>query len=675
MQHVTLYTVGKDPVVDYAAGELAKYLRRISGAEVAREAADAFVPGKTGIWLGTDEHFPNSLGAGPAQGTGHGTQTRGTQPGPERPGDAQSGRHPLDDAVRIKSVSPGQLVITGPNPRSVLFSVYAYLESLGCRWVRMGQDGEVLPESAAIRLDGYDVDETPSYRYRGICIEGGVSIEHATQIVDYMAKKRFNTYFIQFQNAYIFWSRWYDRKSETHQLAIEDADRYTVVLAQEVKKRGLSLQAVGHGWTCESLGVRGLGWIKTNEELPPEKRVLLAQVNGVRDWWRGVPIDTELCLSNPVAFETLVSYIVEYARSHQEVDILHLWMSDGWNNRCECEGCTAKRPSDWYVDVLNEVDARLTKENIATRIVFLVYADLLWAPTKERIRNPERFIIMFAPLTRLYRNALNEQPRTDEQPTPYTVNKNQFPKSTAVNVAYLRDWQKMFRGDGFIFDYHFLWKHSILEPTGLYIAKIHAKDIAAIEELDLHGMVNCQVQRYFFPTGFAMETSARMLWNKAADFEALKREYFGAAFGEFGPGVLGLLERLSALFDSDAVFGLEPVPSAEYHRRLQEASPVLDELKALIARAAAHAGLSPAVKASFRYLELAAQFMSIFHEGLVAFAGEGDRAALAQSYERAGEFLVANEEELHEVCDCAMWRQWMNGYAAQLRKEAAAQPA
>ena len=110
--------------------------------------------------------------------------------------------HELDDAIFLRSVGTDQLLLSGANPRSVLFAVYTYLESLGCRWVRMGEDGEILPEGVTAKLDGYDVTEYASYRYRGVCIEGGVSIEHAKAMVNYMTKKRLNTYFIQFQNAY-----------------------------------------------------------------------------------------------------------------------------------------------------------------------------------------------------------------------------------------------------------------------------------------------------------------------------------------------------------------------------------------------------------------------------------------------------------------------------------------
>ncbi len=645
MTDITIWRVGADPVIGYAATELERHLARISGRKAHVRACSSYDPAEDGIWLGTWDAFGGVMADPRLEG-------------------------PLDDAIFIKSVAPGRLLISGGNPRSVLFAVYAYLESLGCRWVRMGKDGEVLPENAPVKLDGYDVAERASYRYRGVCIEGGVSLEHAIDMVDYMAKKRFNTYFIQFQDAYIFWSRWYDRKLLQPALSEEKAEEYTARLVDEVKRRGLALQMVGHGWSCECLGVKGGGWMTTAEKLPPEKQELLAEVGGRRDWWKGIPIATELCLSNPKAFDALVDYIVAYAEVHPEVDLLHVWMSDGWNNRCECEDCRKKLPSDWYVDVLNAVDARLSALRISTRIVFLAYADLLWAPSEARFNNPERFVIMFAPLTRLWRNSLLESPVVNEEPAPFALNRNVFPKSTAVNVHYLREWQRLFGGDGFTFDYHLLWKHSIIEPTGLFIAEILHRDILQTDQLGLQGMVNCQVQRYFFPTGIAMEVSGRAMWNKNLTFDEIKKDYFAAAFGAHGGEVRDKLEKLSGLMESDIIFGLAQTPSEAYARRLADAERLREETARLVDRCLVEGGraedgrLNEGVRASFRYLRRGLEFIGILLGGFRGLAA-GSPEVLSKAYGAAGEYIIAHEDELHEVCDYAMWKGWLDSYARE----------
>jgi hypothetical protein len=44
-------------------------------------------------------------------------------------------------------------------------------------------------------------------------------------------------------------------------------------------------------------------------------------------------------------------------------------------------------PSDFYVMLLNELDEELTKRGIKTKIVFVAYLDLLWAPQKVKLKN------------------------------------------------------------------------------------------------------------------------------------------------------------------------------------------------------------------------------------------------------------------------------------------------
>lgn len=641
MSEITIHVVGREPVLSFAAQELQSYLNQISNVDSKIRHQDNYSQ-NPGIWLGIWDAFDTVF------------------PNPKL-------ENPLDDAIFLKSVE-GQLLLSGANVRSVLFAVYAYLESLGCRWVRMGAFGEVLPQNVTVELTGYDVQEFPSHRYRGVCIEGGVSVEQAVDLVSYMAKKRFNTYFIQFQNAYIFWSRWYDRHLNEPALSMKEADEYTQKLIDEVKKHGLALQMVGHGWTCECLGVTTGGWIKTNEELPSDKRQLLAEVNGERRWWDGMPINTELCLSNPQAFNALVDYVVAYAEEHKDVDILHVWMSDGWNNRCECSGCARKLPSDWYVDVLNAIDESMTAKGMDTKIVFLAYLDLLWAPEESRIKNTERFIMMFAPISRLYRTSLLKNPPVDEKPIPYNRNKNKFPRSTAVNIQYLKDWQETFNGDGFTYDYHMLWKHSIIEPTGLFIAEILHEDIVDTEKLNLQGIVNCQAQRYFFPTGLAMEVSGRAMWNKDLSFEQIKREYFAAAFGKNWELVQSSLEKLSKLLDSDTLFGLESVPSQEYRQALEVARQVLEDTKTLINQCMEQKSVTnKGTVASFKYLKYGLRFIEILLDGFVKFA-EGDSKSLGDAYIAAGDYLVENEGELQDVCDCSQWRQWLRGCAEELEQ-------
>ena len=106
---------------------------------------------------------------------------------------------------------------------------------------------------------------------------------------------------------------------------------------------------------------------------------------------------------------------------------MHFWLADGSNNHCECELCRDTRPSDFYVQMLNELDEMLTARGLKTRIVFLIYVDLLWPPEQEKIANPDRFILMFAPITRTYSEPSRWTGTLPELP-PFERNKLDVPE-------------------------------------------------------------------------------------------------------------------------------------------------------------------------------------------------------------------------------------------------------
>ena len=132
----------------------------------------------------------------------------------------------------------------------------------------------------------------------------------------------------------------------------------------------------------------------------------MAEIGGIRGLFHGILMNTNLCYSKQEVRLAFAGHVAAYCRKHPGLDLLHVWLADDGNNSCECEECKKKLPSDWYIELLNSIDSELTKEKIAVKIVFLAYFDLLWPPKKEVLHNPDRFVFMFAPITRSYRKAL-----------------------------------------------------------------------------------------------------------------------------------------------------------------------------------------------------------------------------------------------------------------------------
>ncbi|HHV97687.1 MAG TPA: DUF4838 domain-containing protein [Clostridiaceae bacterium] len=555
----------------------------------------------------------------------------------------------FDDEIYI-DVSNGKGVIAGINPRSTLLAVYRFLTEAGCAWVRPGKDGEYIP-TKEFSIISVKVHETASYRHRGICIEGANSYENIENIIDWAPKVGFNAYFFQFREAFTFFERWYSHKNnplkKPEPFTVDMAREYVKRAVNEIKKRGLIYHAVGHGWTCEPLGIPGLSWEKDEYDVKPEVVKFFAEVNGKRELWGGIPLNTNLCYSNPEVREIITDAIVQYLKENPEVDILHFWLADGSNNQCECENCRKRIPSDFYVIMLNELDKKLSAENINTKIVFLIYVDLLWAPEYEKIENPDRFILMFAPITRTYSHAFETDEELPEIPA-YTRNKLKFPKSVKENLAFLKAWEKAFKGDSFDFDYHFMWDH-YMDPGYYQIAEILSKDIKNLSKINLNGYVSCQTQRAFFPTGLGMYVMGATLWNSELDFEELADNYFKNAFGTDWMKCKEYLSKLSDLFDPPYMRGEKEIISEEAAKRFSSIVTYIDDFRKVI-DANTNSIENDCHKASWNYLRYHADLSSLLALALEARAqGNNDKAAAI--WKITEKYAQEHEDNLQTVLD------------------------
>jgi hypothetical protein len=603
-----------------AASELRHYLARIAPEEV--QAGDA-----PGLRLGTFAEFGAAFRPWPAV----------ADPG-------------LDDAIYIETDGASG-IIAGSNPRSVLLAVYRYLTELGCRWVRPGADGELLPRLSHA-MTQVRVAEAAAYRHRGICIEGAVSYEHVADLIAWTPKVGLNSYFTQFFEAYTFFERWYAHVGNptlpAEPFSVEDARALKARLAGEIARRGLVFHDVGHGWTCEPLGIPGLGWAYAPPAVPPGVERFLAEVGGRRELWGGIPINTQLCFSNPEVRELLVGAVAAYAAGHPEVDVIHVWLGDGWNNHCECANCRVARPADWYVRLLNALDARLAARGLPARIVFLLYFDLLWPPETERLHNPDRFILMFAPISRTYSVAYATPEGAPAGPLPpFEYNRIALPRAVGENVAFLRAWQGLFRGDSFAFDYHLMWDQ-YRDPGGVASAAVLGQDIRGLAALGLNGLISCQGQRAFFPTGLSMAVLGRALWDPALDFATLTEDYFAAAFGADGRAALSYLEELSRRFDPPYLRGEKPARDPAAAAGYAELPGVIAAFRPTIA--ANLAAADPCHARSWHYLDRHADLCLGLAEALRLRALGDDAAALA-AWEATAGYAREHELDLHPALD------------------------
>ena len=484
---------------------------------------------------------------------------------------------PGNDSFSV-DLAPHQGTITGNSPRAVLLGVYDALRRLGCRFPAPGRAQELVPSIGPddLRLR---YEKTAACRHRGVCIEGADSRENILDFIDWLPKLGFNSFFLQFRTPYAFLARWYRRQSGPA-LASEFVRSVMDEAQTALARRGLLLHKVGHGWTGAVLGYDTDSWDGSAQPLPEDKRPLAAQVDGVRGLFGGVPAETNLCLSNAEARERFVSLVVDYARTNSGVDYLHVWLADRYNNVCECPACCRSTVSDQYVALLGDIDRRLTAEGLDTKLVFLLYQELLWPPVRARLEHPERFVLMFAPISRTFERSYD----TAHVPPipPYVRNRITLPGDLGENLAFLRGWQAIFGGDSFVYDYP-LGRAHYGDLGYIHIARVIFEDAHKLGALGLNGYVSCQELRAGSPNFLPNYVMGRALLDGEADFDAILGEYFAAAYGEGADSARDLLTRLSRLQLCDYVNGKGPRTDERAAEKAGEAVRLCEELAAAAA--------------------------------------------------------------------------------------------
>lgn len=535
----------------------------------------------------------------------------------------------IDDEIVI-SVENGHGYLAGSNARSVLFAVYRYLESCGVAWVRPGKNGTFYPSNVV--PSDVSIREKASTRHRVVCIEGAVSIQNVLDMIDWLPKLGFNGYFIQFRTAYIFFDRWYahrrSTKKQPEKFDNQTAVEYVSLMRTEIKKRGLLFHAIGHGWTCEPFGIFNYGWDPILEgEIPDSYRSICAQVNGVRDVWTQRPITTQLCYSNKAVRKKMNEGVLTYLRENPDVDVLHYWLGDYFNNYCECPECTKLHVSDYYVMMLNELDEMLVAEGLKTKIVFGISNNKGYAPIQERLHNPDRFILMFAPISRTFSEPFPKDFQCKRAPD-YEINNFSMPRSVDELLGYLYEWEQMFSGDCVDFDYHLMWDH-FLDAGGEEISKVIYNDLERLSGLGMNGYISCQLQRNTFPTSLAMTIMGKTLWNRNTDFDATRDELYCNAFGaEYLPILNNYFQTLSRGFNIGVLRSHKEIPKEKIKQNLEQAMDAMNEIIPVIAE---QKKLDCCMASSWKLLDL--------HREIYSKVGQSLLARIDQRIEEADELL------------------------------------
>ena len=599
-------------VVDYAAEELKKYLRMMmpEGGDIKI----AYDPdAKDGFRLGLMQDFGLDVS------------------------DVEECE--LDDILYIDCDKDGG-IIAGDNPRSVLLSVYEYLRQNGCRWLMPGVDGEYIPMKD---IEPVKYRHVPSCRYRGQCNEGAEFQQSMMATIEFMPKIGMNTFMIEFRNPNTYYSWYYNHRRNEKARPPEPVSFDTTLqwkrqCETELAKRGMMFHDIGHGFTIDPFGIDSTyAWDKVDDGMIPDsQRKYLALYKGKRKFYRDQPLNTQFCMSNPEARTMIAKYVAEYAENHSNIDYLHIWLADDSNNHCECDECRKMIPSDWYMLLMNEIDAELTKKKLSTRIVFIVYIDTIWAPLVEKINKPERFSAMIAPIQRSYTCTLPEL-GSEFKLQPFKLNENKFPRTLTEFLEYYKEWQKSWKGAALTYEYHF-WKHQACELSGTVLAKRIVEDVRAYKSNGINGVIEDGSQRSYFPNGLAFYTYARILFDTSLTYEQIAEEYYSCAYGEDWKLFLDYFERLGDALCQKYLEGelsanpeVSPYYNPEYLKNLELVDKILDEGEELVR---SHYNSDERIRTvSVRLMEFHIKYCRLFAE-LFRYKAVGNDGPAAELFDR-----------------------------------------
>ncbi|MDO5581527.1 MAG: DUF4838 domain-containing protein [Planctomycetia bacterium] len=625
-EEIRIRVLQKDPTTQFAAEELARYLELMSGKKGIADIEP----------FGEQKKF-----SGPILQLGLFSDFQIQVDG--------QGNSELNDAVYVKA-DHSQGIIAGPNPRSILFAVYRFLEANGCRWIRPTADGDYVPHRSIKDLSA-NISDRAYYKWRGNSNCGTFTIDDVVARIAWSPKVGLNVFLLEFmlpRRQYVnYSSRPYPSLGEPRNLSDIEIQAYHDLSIKEIKKRGLILHGVGHGWTTLVAGCSENESDHNARPTPdPDKVQYLALNKGERSLKNG-PTFTDICHGNPEAQKRFARCVADYAQKHPEIDYLHVWLDDRPNNTCECEKCTDQIIADPYVRLLNRIDEELTRRGDKTKIVFIVYHETLWKPLHERFKNTDRFEMMFAPISRNYTESYPLEIPKDADMSPYEKNKCKLPKDVALNIALYQDWKTIFPRNAFVYEYHLTWHH--YRDLGYYnFVKIMVEDIRRMKKAGLDGMVSCSVGRAAFPTAFPFWMYARYHWDPNRDFDKLAKEYFQAAFGSDGEKARNYLIALS----NDSVYDFTFKTDQDKKEGIRKLKDAENQFRKFLPEIEKHKSMEPSViRDSWKYLDLHARVYFKWCEWRIVQAEKKPGAIQKQAKQDLVDIIAQTEEETHPVFD------------------------
>ena len=470
----------------YAAKELRYYLDRMTSASFQfEEAAEP----KAGIYLGDI--------------TGIDTTDLG------------------EDGFRI--ITDGdRLCIAGGN-RGVIYGVYEFLESLGCRFFT--HNCEKIPTVPNLEIGEYDIKQVPRVEYR----------EH--NYADVVQNPRFSVR-CRFNGA-------------SHRIPARMGGHMPYAWFVHTFERMVPPSVYG--------------------ETHPEYYSLIDGKRVVRDGGR-----TQLCLTNPEVYDVCVEAVRKALKERPDARIISISQND-WHGNCQCENCLAVdreegSPAGTLLRFVNRIAETLEDE--FPDVIFDTLAYNYSRPASKITHNRKNVCVRLCSIEACFSHPFETCDDESRNVTRPDGSKANF-------ITDLRDWGKVC-DRMYIWDYTTCFAHyptphpnwRVLQPNVQAMVNNNVRGIFEQANGASRGGVDFNELRLYL--------ISKLLWDPWCDVEKHRREFMEYFYGDAAPYLMQYLDMVCDVAEKENIhvgFNDSPV-----HGFLRE--ELLDQYDALFDQAA-----------------------------------------------------------------------------------------
>lgn len=415
-----------------------------------------------------------------------------------------------------------RLYIIGGN-RGIIYGVYEFLESLGCRFFT--STCEKIPTIPNLSIDSYDIKQVPRLEYR----------EHnyydAVQNPRFAVRCRFN--------------------GAHHNIPARMGGYMPYAWYVHTFKRMVPTEVYG--------------------ETHPE---YFALIDGKRLVVESVK--TQLCLTNPDVYEICLKEVRKALLEHPEARIISISQNDSHNN-CQCEKCLAidreeGSPSGTLLRFVNRIAEALEDE--FPNVIFDTLAYIYSRPAPKFARNRKNVCVRLCSIEACFSHPFE----TCDDETRNVIRPD---GSKASFITDLRDWGKIC-DRMYIWDYTTCFAHyptphpnwRVLQPNIQAMVNNNVRGIFEQANGASRGGVDFNELRLYL--------ISKLLWDPWCDVERHKREFMEYFYGDAAPALMEYLDLVCDTAEKENIHvGFNDAP---VHGFLRE--ELLDQYDKLYDRAA-----------------------------------------------------------------------------------------